>query len=184
MINTAILVAGKHDLVVDKITVISHVKNLSRNPFIFGLTAGIIVILLNILVATVAEGSLQKGISILLSNGVFTYLVPLAVAVQMGLFRYYLDLTTTARARRLEKVGVSGSVLSSMTLVSCCVCCIYPVSGMLPAIGLLMAASSFLAQYKEMLVLIGLLVNLAGSAILVAAILRLKKRALTLYNFV
>jgi len=51
--------------------------------------AGIIVSLFNILIASIAEGSLGKGFLVFLTNGIFVYLIPPAVGVQMGLFRYH-----------------------------------------------------------------------------------------------
>ncbi len=64
---------------------IRSIKNLLRNPFVFGVAVGIIVILFNISIASLAEGSIEKGYEVFLTNGIFVYLIPLAVSVQMGL---------------------------------------------------------------------------------------------------
>lgn len=68
-------------------------KSFLKNPFVFGSTMGILVVFFNISIASLAEGSLKSGYSVFLDNGIFVYLIPLAVGVQMGLFRYHRNLT-------------------------------------------------------------------------------------------
>lgn len=70
-------------------TSISRIISSLKNPLVFGLISGMAVALTIILVATAGKGSFQEGVSMYLSNGIFTYLVPAAVAVQMGLFRHH-----------------------------------------------------------------------------------------------
>ena len=65
------------------------IKSLLKNPFAFGASIGILVILFNISIASIAEGSLEKGYQVFLTNGIFVYLIPLAVGIQMGLFRHH-----------------------------------------------------------------------------------------------
>ncbi|NJD53053.1 MAG: hypothetical protein FIB07_09330 [Candidatus Methanoperedens sp.] len=144
------------------------VKSLLRNPFIFGAGIGILVILFNISIASLAEGSIQKGYQVFLSNGVFVYLIPLAVSVQMGLFRYHRNITT-GNVAGTEKVGMAGSATSSLTMIACC---LHHVSDLLPSIGLILAASSFLIQYKDTIIIIGLLANVAGSIYIARAIIK------------
>lgn len=132
--------------------------------------------MLIITIAAIGDGSLQAGLDMYLSNGIFALLVPLAVAVQTGLFRYHQSIMSGAKMPRLEKIGISSSTIPSATMLACCVCCIYPVSGILPSVGFLLAASSFLIQYKFVLMTIGLLANVIGSAILVYSILRCQKQ--------
>ena len=152
---------------VNKKSVIEETRNLLRNPFIFGIGLGILVILSNISIASIAEGSLQKGYHVFLTNGIFVYLIPLAVSVQMGLFRYHRNITTENIAGS-EKMGMAGSATSSLTMVACC---LHHVSDLLPSIGLILAASSFLIQYKEAIIIIGLLANIAGSIYIARAII-------------
>ncbi len=141
-------------------------KNLSKNPFVFGASAGILVVLFNISIASLAEGSFEQGYQVFLSNGIFIYLIPLAVSVQMGLFRYHRNITTGNIAGS-EKMGIAGSATSSLTMVACC---LHHVSDILPSIGLILAASSFLIQYKNAIIIIGLLANVAGSIYIARAI--------------
>ncbi|SNQ59626.1 hypothetical protein [Candidatus Methanoperedens nitratireducens] len=107
------------------------IRELLKNPFIFGGTAGLLVVLFNISIASLAEGSFEKGYEVFLANGIFVYLIPLAVGVQMGLF-----------------------------------------SDLLPAVSFILATSSFLTGYKDTIIIIGLSVNLAGSAYIASVILR------------
>ncbi len=144
------------------------IKDLLRNPFVFGAGTGILVILFNISIASLAEGSPEKGYQVFLTNGIFVYLIPLAVGVQMGLFRYHRNITT-GNVSGSEKMGMAGSATSSLTMVACC---LHHISDLLPAVGFLLAASSFLTQYKDVIIMIGLLANMAGSAYIARAILK------------
>lgn len=139
-----------------------------RNPYIFGAGTGLLVILFNISIAALAEGSIEKGYQIFLSNGIFVYLIPAAVAVQMGLFRYHRNITT-GNVAGSEKMGMAGSATSSLTMVACC---LHHVSDILPSIGFVLAASSFLIEYKDTIIVIGLLANAAGSVYIARAIIK------------
>ncbi len=142
-----------------------------KNPLAFGLMSGVGVIVVIVLAAAAGEGSIQGGVSLYLSNGIFALLVPVSVAIQMGLFRYHRNATKGMAISRLEKIGASGSVIPSAVMAACCVCCVYTISGILPAIGFILAASSFLASYNEAILVAGLLANAIMSFILLYAIL-------------
>lgn len=124
---------------------------------------------LNVSVASLVEGSLGKGYEVFLSNGIFVYLIPIAVGIQMGLFRYQRNLISGLGVSGSEKMGIAGSATSSLTMAACC---LHHVSDILPAIGFILAASSFLIQYKDAIMAIGLLANVAGSAYIAKAILK------------
>ena len=145
------------------------IKGLFKNPFIFGPGIGILVIIFNISIASLAEGSLEGGYTVFLTNGIFVYLIPLAVSVQMGLFRYHRNLTAEKKLCGSEKIGITGSVTSSLTMLACC---LHHVSDLLPAVGFILATSSFLTQYKDAIIITGLLANVAGSAYIARAILK------------
>jgi hypothetical protein len=51
-------------------------------------------------------------------------------------------------------------------------CCLHHVSDILPSIGLILAASLFLIQYKDAIIIIGLLANVAGSIYIARAIIK------------
>jgi hypothetical protein len=143
--------------------------NVFRNPLIFGASFGILVIISNILIASLAEGSLKGGYSIFLDNGIFTYLIPLAVGLQMGLFRYHRNLISGKHLIGSEKIGMAGSTTSSVAMIACC---LHHVNDLLPAAGFLLAASSFLIDYKEHIIVFGLIANVVGSAYITRAILK------------
>ncbi len=146
----------------------TNTKSLLKNPFIFGAIVGMLVILLNISIASLAEGSFGKGYQVFLTNGVFVYLIPLAVGVQMGLFRYHRNITT-GNVSGSETMGMAGSTTSSLAMIACC---LHHVSDLLPAVSFILATSSFLTEYKDTIIIIGLLANLAGSAYIARAILK------------
>ena len=153
---------------VNKMSIKLYIKNLLKNPFVFGAGAGILVIIFNISIASIAEGSFEKGYQVFLTNGIFVYLIPFAVSVQMGLFRYHRNITTGNMAGS-EKVGMAGSATSSLTMVACC---LHHVSDILPSIGIILAASSFLVQYKDTIIIIGLFANIIGSVYIARAIIK------------
>ena len=51
-------------------------------------------------------------------------------------------------------------------------CCLHYVAGLLPAVGFMLAASSFLTQYKDTIIIIGLVANAGGSAYTAREILK------------
>ncbi len=145
------------------------IKSLLKNPFVFGSGIAAIVIIFNVTIASLAEGSLKSGYSVFLSNGIFVYLIPLSVGIQMGLFMYHRNLTTGHNLSGSEKMGMAGSATSSVTMVACC---LHHVSEVLPAVSFLLAASSFIIKYKNTIIVIGLIANAAGSAYIARAVLK------------
>lgn len=154
--------------------VTKDIKLLIRNPFAFGAAVGLLVILSNISIAFLAEGSLKGGYSVFLDNGIFTYLIPLAVGVQMGLFRHHRNIKSEKKLCGSEKIGITGSITSSVTMI---LCCLRHITDLLPTMGFILAASSFLTQYKDTIIIAGLVVNVAGSAYIAREILKDRKVA-------
>ena len=144
------------------------IGELLKNPFIFGGAAGVLVVLFNISIASLAEGSFEKGYEVFLANGIFVYLIPLAVGLQMGLFRYHRNMIQ-GNVSGSEKVGMAGSATSSLAMLACC---LHHVSDLLPAVSFILATSSFLTEYKDTIIITGLLANMAGSAYIARAILK------------
>lgn len=140
-----------------------------KNPFVFGAAIGIFVIFINISIVSIAEGSLKNGYSVFLDNGIYAYLIPLSVGVQMGLFRHHRNITAGKRFCGPEKIGITGSITSSAAMV---LCCLHHAIEVLPAAGFVLATSSFLTDYKDAIIGIGLFTNLIGSAFTARAILK------------
>lgn len=67
--------------------------------------------------------------NMLVSNGIYAYLIPLAVGVQMGLFRHHRNITSEKKLCGSEKIGITGSVTSSATMI---LCCLHHVTDLLP----------------------------------------------------
>ena len=144
-------------------------KGVLRNPLSFGILVGILVFLFNIALVTLIEGSLDVGISVFKENGIFSYLIPLAVSVQMGLFRHHRNITSESKLCGSEKVGIAGSATSTATMV---VCCLHHVTELVPAFGFFLATTSFLTEYKDAIIMAGLLANVAGSVYIARAIVK------------
>jgi hypothetical protein len=147
---------------------------LFKNPVIFGISAGIAVILFNLAIAAVVDNSMHGGGYLdFAHNDKLVYLIPFAVAVQMGLFRHYRNIATNKTVFTTEMVGASGSAFSTVTLVACCLaCCTPPVWNLFPALGIVLAASSLVMQYQDTILAIALLANLIGSVVLLLLIRR------------
>jgi hypothetical protein len=161
-------------MVISAIT--SLIKHLLKNPSIFGISMGVMVLLINILVAVVTEHSINKGVSLLVGFGYFIILVPVSVTIQMGLFAYYRNIVMATRLCNPDKVAFSGSALSSATMTACVVCCAFQLSGILPTVGFLASALSFLPSYRDILITIGLTLNAIGSVFILRAIILHKKK--------
>lgn len=157
------------------IHVTTRLKQLFRNPLLFGLATCILIAAFSALIPVIARGSLQEGFSMFLGNGIFIFIVPATAGIQMGLFMYHRNLSKAVTVYRLEKVGVSGAAISSLGMVACCVCCIPSLSGILPVLGLSLASLSFLTRYKDAIILAGLLINVLGIAVMLRAIILQKK---------
>lgn len=109
-----------------------------------------------------------------MNNGSFVYLVPLAVGVQMELFRRHRNITAGKKLCGSEKIGMTGSATSSLTMLACC---LYHASDLLLTVGFILSASSFLIQYKDALITVGLIANAAGSAYIAKSILKDRAKA-------
>jgi hypothetical protein len=87
----------------------------------------------------------------------------------MGLFRYHRNITSENKLCGSEKVGIAGSATSSLTMLACC---LHHVSDLLPTVGFLLATSSFLTQYRDPIIIIGLIANAAASLYILRAIMK------------
>jgi len=130
---------------------------LIKNPFVFAISIALISILINLGIASIAEGSIIKGMEVLEDNGILLVLVPVSIAIEMFLFRYHRNLVSQLKIKKSEKIGFSGAVTSTGSMIFCC---LHHVSDLLPTFGFIVATSSFLSEYKLYFTIIGLLVNL------------------------
>ena len=142
-------------------------RSFRNNPVFFGSFFGVLVIVVNIGIASLAEGSLQKGIDVYSANGFFIILVPVSVAVFMALFRAHRNLPTSANSVTSEKIGMGGSVTSSGAMV---LCCLHHVTELLPTVGFLVATTSFLTDFKDVFIVLGLMINTLASLYLLSLI--------------
>lgn len=96
----------------------SSIKDdLLNNPVTYGLISGLVIIVINLSIASIAEGSLEKGYQLVFRiNDVFIYLVPIAVSVQMGLFKYHKNITSEKKICEYERLGLTGSLISLLAM--------------------------------------------------------------------
>ena len=104
------------------------------------------------------------------------YVVPIVLGfgIQSGLysilrFRLFVPAASAGRAGAL--IGTSGAT-STTAMVACC---IHHVTEIFPVLGL-SAAAAFLARYQRPFMLAGLGMNLIGIAVMLAVILRHRRK--------
>jgi len=146
-----------------------RLKNILRNPVLFGIVIALGAMLVNLSITTLAEGSIEKGFEALLDNGIFVILVPLTIGIQMSLFKYHRNLVTKCKMEKSEKIGMSGIATSSGSMV---LCCLHHVTDVLPTFGFLVATTSFLSEYRFLLITFGLLINVLISIYILNLILK------------
>jgi len=143
-------------------------KKFLHNPVIFGVLIAIGAMLINLVITTLAEGSISGGIDVLLENGIFVLLVPLAIGIQMFLFRYHRNMVQLHHIDKSEKIGISGAVTSSGSMVFCC---LHHISDLVPTLGFLLATTSFLSDFKYIFTIFGILINFSISVYILNLIL-------------
>ncbi len=136
-----------------------------------GIAAGILVIFINLLIGILAERSLAAGFQILIASGIFLVIVPFVVGVQAALLAYTHINRHRKRLSKADKAGVAGSTTSSLAMVACC---LHHVADALPAIGVLLTAATFLTQFKDLFLVLGLIASVVGSSYLIRTILKEK----------
>lgn len=106
----------------------------------------------------------------------------LGFGVQSGLYitlkkRLFLPVETTGPSGAM--VGAGGAT-SSLAMAACCA---HHVTDVLPILGLT-AAATFLAQYRTLFMVVGLATTLVGIAVMVAILIKERRKALRTLSMV
>ncbi len=94
----------------------------------------------------------------------------LGFGVQVGLFTY-LKQSQSAASHAAGSTTAAGGGMSTVAMVACCA---HHVADVLPLLGLT-AAATFLANWKIPFMVVGLLTNLMGIAVMVREILKARR---------
>jgi len=121
-------------------------------------------------VVTLAQG-FDHAAELMLQDWYFVLPIVLGFGTQVGLFTYLRRATHRHSSRSATAAAGVGTGTSSVSMVACCA---HHLAELLPIIGL-SGAAIFLNDYRQPLMALGIVTNLAGIAIMVRAIRRARR---------
>lgn len=144
-------------------------------PVVFGLAGSLLLVAVYFGIVSWAE-SPQHALEFFWADRWIVIPIILGFGMQSALYiilkkRLFLPIKETGPSGAM--VGAGGAT-SSLAMVACCA---HHVTDVLPILGLT-AAAAFLAQYRTLFMLIGLGTTLAGIAVMLAIILKERRKAL------
>ncbi len=133
-----------------------------------GVLGAIALVGLYLGIVTWAQGA-DHALELLWSDRLFVGLISAGFGTQVGLFTY-LKLLQRAMARESVALAGAGTATSSISMVACCA---HHVADLLPILGL-SGLAVFLVEFRTPLMLLGLVTNLIGIAVMVRQLLRIR----------
>jgi len=147
---------------------LSRIVDLSvslRKHYLTGLGISSIVPISFLLVALWGEGSFASAWRVVSGDWLIVTAVTVSVAVSTSIASYARQLSRSTGAMTCS---TSGSVVSMVSMVSCC---LHHATDALAAVSIVLGASAtFLLRYRVEFVAIGLAVNAFGTALMVRQI--------------
>jgi hypothetical protein len=142
-------------------------------PISAGLMGAIMLMGVYLGIVSLAE-SPKHALSLFWEDKTFVIPIMLGFGVQVGLYTllkkgWHIPLNATAGG---ATTAASGGV-STFAMIACCA---HHVADALPLLGLT-AAATFLANWKTPFMIVGLISNLIGIAVMLSVILRERRRA-------
>lgn len=151
---------------------------MARTPFVrkfgpvaAGLLGALFLTAVYLGIVSLAE-SPQHALELFWEDRLFVVPILIGFGVQTGLFAH-LKLATAGGAAAGGATTAAGGGMSTAAMVACCA---HHVADVLPILGL-SAAAAFLAEWKIPFLVVGLLTNLAGIAIMLRALRHVGLRA-------
>lgn len=115
-----------------------------------------------------AEGA-DHALQLLWSDRLFVGVISAGFGTQVGLFAY-LRLLQRAMARESVALAGAGTATSSISMVACCA---HHLADVLPIVGL-SGLAVFLVEFRTPLMLLGIATNLAGIAVMLRQLIRIR----------
>ncbi len=115
-----------------------------------------------------AEGA-DHALQLLWSDRLFVGVISAGFGTQVGLFAY-LRLLQRAMARESVALAGAGTATSSISMVACCA---HHLADVLPIVGL-SGLAVFLVEFRTPLMLLGIATNLAGIAVMLRQLMRIR----------
>ena len=159
--------------------------NSSAKRFLLPLGAGLLgaVFLTGIYLGIVSLAETPKhALELFWQDKVFVVPIILGFGTQVGLYTLlkkglYMPMRVPSTSLRASPAGgvttAAGGGMSTMAMVACCA---HHVADVLPLIGL-SAAATFLSNWKIPFMVVGLLTNLTGIAVMIRTILKARQQA-------
>lgn len=127
---------------------------------IIGALGAVALVGLYLGVVTWAQGA-DHAIELLWGDRFFVGAISLGLGTQVGLFAY-IRMLQRAMARGSVALSGAGTATSSVSMVACCA---HHVADVLPILGL-SGLAVFLLDFRTPLLLLGILMNLVGIAVM------------------
>lgn len=137
-------------------------------PIALGAASALALVGLYLGVATWGE-SADHAVALLWNDWLFVALISGGFGAQVGLFTY-LRLLQRAMARGSAALVGAGTATSSVSMVACCA---HHLADVLPIVGL-SGIAVFLVEYRAPLMLLGIAANVAGLAVMLRQLWRIK----------
>ncbi len=141
-----------------------------RRPILFGLLGTVGLLILYLGLVSLAQGW-AHALELLAEDAWIVGPILAGFGAQVGLYTY-LSTVIHAAVRGTGALTGAGGGTSTAAMVACCA---HHITDVLPLVGL-SAAATFLAEYRIPFMLVGLGTNLIGIGVIVALILRGRRR--------
>jgi hypothetical protein len=129
-------------------------------PFLMGLLAAAGLLAFYTVVVVAASGSREHLWSLMADDAWFVAAITVGFGIQIGLFAYLRQAVKAAQGRMSAAMAATGTGGSTMAMVACCA---HHLADIMPLAGLT-AASLFLSEYKQSLMIVGLVATGIGIA--------------------
>ena len=133
-----------------------------------GLLGALALVGLYLGIVTWAQGA-DHALELLWSDRLFVGLISVGFGTQVGLFTD-LQLLQRAMARESVALAGAGTATSSISMVACCA---HHLADVLPILGL-SGLAVFLVQFRTPLMLLGISTNIAGIAVMLRQLMRIR----------
>lgn len=127
-------------------------RRLRRRAGSIGLLAAAGLLAFYVVVVLAGSKSLEHLQSLIAEDGWFVAAITTGFGIQIGLFAYLRGAVKAARGRMSAAVAATGTGGSTMAMVACCA---HHLADIAPLAGMT-AATLFLSEYKQPLMIVGL----------------------------
>lgn len=142
-------------------------------PILIGLAAAMIFVLAYLGLVGLLVRSLAHALEQLQADALMIGPLTAGLGLQIGLYAYYRQLQRDVRrARPAIATTAAGTGTSTVTMIACCA---HHISDVLPFVGLTVTAA-FLTEFRTPFIVIGILSNLIGVAVILRLVLLARRQ--------